>query len=358
MSLACVAVSAALPASPTAAVTPRLALPPTGAGIDISFPQCLRSSHVDFPANVPFAVIGVNGGSAPNSNPCFSSEYNSAYLLAGASDQPHVSVYVNTGNPALAGVWWPSTDQTQAGTVVVNPNGPCQNLAGAACAYIYGYSMAQADYRRVRATLVQVPGLWWLDVETSNTWQPDVAANAASISGMVDYFKSKHLDVGLYSTSYQWNKIAGATPATSNLAGLPSWLAGGSYAGAPADCEKNPLTPNGRVAMVQYVMHLDNDYSCRRFAAATATISPTDQSVVGNKLTAASGKWDSGAVSYSYQWNRDGAAIPGATSNSYVPTALDAGTQITVTITGLKSGYSAASKTSNSVAVLADLMPE
>jgi hypothetical protein len=339
--------------SPSAAVAPALSLPPTGAGIDISYPQCLRASHVDLPGNIPFAAIGVNGGVASNSNPCFSSEYNSAFLLGGTTDQPHASVYVNTGNPALAAAWWPSSDHTQAGTTVVNPSGSCENLAGAACAYVYGYSMAQADYRRVRTTLVRVPGLWWLDVETSNTWQPDVVANAASLSGMVDYFKSKHLDVGLYSTPYQWNKIAGATQAASDLAGLPSWLAGGSYVGAPADCERSPLTPNGRVAMIQYVMHLDNDYSCRRFEVATATISLRGQSVVGSQLTGVSGKWGPGDVSYSYQWNHDGSAIPGATSKTYVPTALDMGTIVTVTIAGLESGYSAASKTSSGVAVLA-----
>jgi hypothetical protein len=356
--LALVAVSAAFPGSSSAAVVPAVSLPPTGAGIDISFPQCLRTSHVDFPANIPFAVIGVNGGSANNSNPCFSSEYNSAFLLAGTTDQPHAAVYVNTGNPALAGAWWPSSDRTQAGTRVVNPNGSCENLAGAACAYVYGYSMAEADYRRVGKSLVGMPELWWLDVETSNTWQSDLVANAASLSGMVDYFKSKRRDVGRYSTSYQWNKIAGATPATSDLAGLPSWLAGGSYFGAPADCEKSPLTPNGRVAMVQYVMYLDNDYSCRLFGATPATISPGDQSVVGSELTAVSGRWGPGDVSYSYQWNRDGLAIPGATTKTYVPTTLDAGTQVTVTITGLESGYSAASNTSSGVAVLAALMPE
>ena len=349
---------AAVPVSSSVAAVPTVSLPPTGAGIDISFPQCLGTSHVDFPTKIPFAVIGVNGGSANNSNPCFSSEYNSAFLLSGKTDQPHVSVYVNTGNPALAGAWWPSSDHTQTGTSVVNPNGACENLAGAACAYVYGYSMAQADYRRVKTDLVQIPSMWWLDVETSNTWQADVVANAASLAGMVDYFESKQLDVGLYSTSYQWNKIAGVTPATSNLAGLPSWLAGTTYFRAPAACERSPLTPNGRVAMVQYVMHLDNDYSCGQFTSAKATISPAGQSVVGNQLTGVSGRWGPTDVSYSYQWNRDGAAIPGATSSTYVTGTLDVGTQVTVTITGLESGYSAASKTSNAVAVLAALMPE
>lgn len=356
--------SAAFPASPSVPEVHAVALPPTGAGIDLSYPQCVRLSHDEFPANIPFAIVGVNGGRASTVNPCFESEYNSAYLLAGATrltgatDQPRAAVYVNTGNPGTAGTWWPGSDETESGTTVVNPAGPCTGAAGAPCAYIYGYSMAQADYRRVSKSRVAMPGLWWLDVETSNTWQADVAANSASLSGMVDYFKSRYLDVGLYSTSYQWNKIAGATPATSDLAGLPSWLAGGSYLGAPADCEKNPLTPNGRVAMVQYVMHLDNDYSCRRFDAANATISPAGQSVVGSALTAVSGSWGPSGVSFSYQWNRNGTAIPGATSKTYATTASDAGAALTVTVTGLEAGYSAASATSDAVAVLAAATPD
>jgi hypothetical protein len=344
---------AALPAAPSAAVVPALSLYPTGGGIDISHPQCVGASHVPLPSSISFAVIGVNGGVASSSNRCFASEYNSAFLLSGATEQPHASVYVNTGNPGLAAAWWPSGDLTQAGTPVVNPDGSCDNLPGAACAYVYGYSMAQADYRRVRRAVVQVPELWWLDVETSNTWQSDLVANAASLSGMVAYFTAQQRDVGLYSTSYQWAKIAGVTLATSNLAGLPSWLAGGSYAGAPADCEKAPLTPNGRVAMVQYVMHLDNDFSCHRFAMTTATISPAGQAVAGTALTAVSGQWGPSDVSYSYQWNRNGSPIPGATSQGYVSTAQDAGSTVTVTIVGLASGYSAASKTSNELAVLA-----
>jgi hypothetical protein len=352
-----VGVGASLPLSSSEAADPGVSVVQNTAGIDVSFPQCLKSSHVDFSGHLPFAVVGVNGGSAFNVNPCFASEYNSAALLAGVTDQPHASVYVNTGDPALAGVWWPSSNHTRTHTAVDNPNGSCDHLAGAACAYVYGYSMAQADYRRVHRTLVRMPQSWWLDVETSNTWQPDVIANAASISGMVDYFQSKGLVVGLYSTSYQWNKIAGATPVTSNLAGLPSWLAGGSYLGAPADCEKSPLTPDGRVSMVQYVTRFDDDYSCRQFPAVSARIAPPGQSVVGANLTARTGNWGGGDVSYSYQWNRDGSAIPGAISRSYVLTNLDAGATVTVTITGLKIGYSATSVTSNGIEVSARSAP-
>ena len=327
-------------------------LPPTGAGIDISFPQCLPHSHIDLPSNIPFAVIGVNGGVASNSNPCFVSEYNSALLFSGRTEQPHAALYVNTGNPALAGAWWPTSDTTQAGTPVANPNAPCLGEAGPACAYIYGYSMAQADYRRVRKALPQLPDLWWLDVETSNTWQPDVVANTASLTGMVDYFQSKELEVGVYSTSYQWNRIAGVTPPTSSLAGLRSWLAGGSYAGAPADCERSPLTPSGWVAMVQYVSVLDHDYSCHQFVRTAASIVPAVTSVVGSQLTANVGTWAPTAESYSYQWNRNGVPIPGAVSRQYVTTTSDAGRNVTVTISGSRIAFSTTPKTSEGVFVL------
>ena len=355
--LAIAAGGAALPSTHSSTPTPSAALPPTGAGVDISYPQCIKRSHEPLPPNVPFAVIGVNGGKASNFNPCFESEYVSAYLLPGTPEQPGAAVYVNTGNPGIAGTWWPTSNDTQAGTTVVNPNGTCAGLAGAGCAYIYGYSMAQADYRRVTKALVTIPGLWWLDVETSNTWQADTVANAASLSGMVDYFKLKSLSVGIYSTSYQWNRIAGVTPATSTLAGLPSWLAGSSYFGAPVNCQKSPLTPNGRVAMVQYVMHLDNDYACRRFEETFATISPANQATVGSELTGVSGEWSATGVTYLYQWNRDGLPIAGEISDTYIPTALDAGSEVSVTITGLKLGYSTASDTSPPVTVLAGLTP-
>jgi hypothetical protein len=341
-----------IPASASA-----FALPPTGAGIDVSYPQCSANSHVELSGNVPFAVVGVNGGRANTVNPCFLAEYNSALLLSGQTEQPHAAVYVNTGNPALAATWWPTTDRTQAGTTVVNPDGSCTHLAGAACAYVYGYSMAQADYRRVRREVARLPELWWLDVETSNAWQADVVANSASLTAMVDFFQGQGLAVGLYSTSYQWNRIAGSTAASSSLASLRSWLAGASEVGAPAGCERSPLTPGGWVSMVQYVGLFDNDVSCRRFGAVGATIVSTDSPV--GELSAVAGVWAAGSVSYLYQWSRDGVPIAGATGATYDPISADVGTSIAVTITGIASGYSTTSFTSSAVPVLPNgLAPE
>jgi hypothetical protein len=331
-----------------------VSLPSIGTGVDISFPQCASLSHVDLPAQFPFAIVGVNGGIASRLNPCFQSEYNSALLLAGITEQPHAAVYVNTGNPALAADWWPAHDKTKSGTRIANPDGSCTHKAGAACAYVYGYSMAQADIRYASRSLNRLPRLWWLDVETSNSWQPDLAANAASLSGMVDYFHSKALSVGIYSTSYQWKKIAGVTSAESNLAGLRSWLAGGSPLGAPADCEKDPLTPNGWVAMVQYVSTLDNDVSCRLFHTGHAAISASNPLVSGGVLAANTGNWGQG-VSFTYQWRRDGSPIKHATDESYVPAKSDVGAEISLSISGRGLGYSTKTLTSASVLVLGKL---
>jgi hypothetical protein len=63
-------------------------LPSLGTGVDISFPQCAARSHIALPAQFSFAIVGVNGGTASRLNPCFRSEYNSALLLAGPTEQP------------------------------------------------------------------------------------------------------------------------------------------------------------------------------------------------------------------------------------------------------------------------------
>ena len=351
-----------LPAQASVASTPLLTTLPAGVGVDISFPQCDFDAY---PSRLPFMVVGVNGGKASTNNSCFTVEYNTALtrLDAPASEQPSTSVYLNTGNPALLAAWWPSSNETQIGVAtqdglvtipsvtVSNPNGSCTHTAGAACAYVYGYSMAHADYANVLNDKVALPTLWWLDVETTNTWQTDLAANEASLDGMVDYLHSVGRTVGIYSTSYQWNKIAGVTKSTSTLAGLQSWLAGSSPTGAAAACEGTPLTPGGRVSMVQYVSgNLDNDLSCHVFPSAVK-ITPSATQVVGVTLSATTG-WPAGGT-YAYQWRRNGAAIPHATASKYTVTSADAGKAITYTVTGKKLGYSTETVTSSAVTVRA-----
>jgi hypothetical protein len=62
------------------------------------------------------------------------------------------------------------------------------------------------------------------------------------------------------------------------------------------------------------------------------------EAAVGQTLTASPGSWTQGTV-FSYQWERDGNSISGATSNSYLVVVDDIGSQITVSVSGRKTGY-------------------
>jgi LmbE family N-acetylglucosaminyl deacetylase len=61
--------------------------------------------------------------------------------------------------------------------------------------------------------------------------------------------------------------------------------------------------------------------------------------VSGQVLTANSQVWGPGAVDLSYQWKRNGAAINGATGNTYTLVPADVSSVVTVTVTGIKVGY-------------------
>ncbi|GAA5038471.1 hypothetical protein GCM10025738_27710 [Microbacterium fluvii] len=76
---------------------------------------------------------------------------------------------------------------------------------------------------------------------------------------------------------------------------------------------------------------------------ATPTISGTV--AVGSKLTAKPGTWTSG-TKLAYQWYASGKAISKATKSTFTLTSAQKAKTITVKVTGTKSGYTTASKTS------------
>jgi hypothetical protein len=84
-------------------------------------------------------------------------------------------------------------------------------------------------------------------------------------------------------------------------------------------------------------------------ASATPTISVAP--AVGKTVTAVPGAWGPSPVTFTYQWLRGGASISGATSATYTPVAADAGTRLSVTVTGAKSGYTTKAASSASAVV-------
>ncbi len=244
-------------------------------GNDISYPQCNGA----LPAGQAFGIVGVNGGIASSANPCLKKQLAWAAKSSDISlGQPRVQLYLNTGNPGdQPAPTWPHDNKDPFGRWSANPYGQCHGNNSLACGWQYGWNQA------TKATRAFLPAaaksahvspdphnyLWWLDVETKNSWQfdsPDgLARNRASLEGVLALLRQDmHLQVGVYSTSYQWHKITGDIPTTSNLTHLDSWLAGANNAeDARERCASPSLTAGGKVLMVQFVAGtFDYNYSC------------------------------------------------------------------------------------------------
>jgi len=88
-------------------------------------------------------------------------------------------------------------------------------------------------------------------------------------------------------------------------------------------------------------------------SAPVNTVAPaiTGTAEQGSTLTCSSGTW-TGSPTYAYQWKRDGAAISGATSSTYLLDNADVNTVTTCTVTGT-NGSGGASATSAATATIA-----
>lgn len=238
-------------------------------GNDISYPQCNKS----WPKNQAFGIVGVNGGLATNTNPCLKDQLVWANKSTGISSQEKVQVYINTANPGGLGTSsWPNWGNSD------NPYGNCDGSDNLGCAWQYGWNRANESVNirfipaATQAKINTDPSkyIWWLDVETLNTWKPDTnsdntKSNAVVLEGMTAYLKSINARVGLYSTTYQWGKIVGNSLNTdSNLNGLINWRPGGANLNtAKQACNASSLTPGGQIVLSQYIYkNLDYDYSC------------------------------------------------------------------------------------------------
>lgn len=257
--LALIAAVLAMPAAAQAAVV--------DGGYDVSYPQC----GTTLPSGQAFGVVGVNGGLATTANDCLDTELSWAWNSSTAvPSQPNAQLYLNTANPGQVGVpTWPQSGNT--------PYGTCTGSNSNACSWQYGWDRAQNSVTNIftpaatRAGVDPNPGsyTWWLDVETTNTWETGssqaLARNRATLEGMTSYLTLQGAAVGVYSTATQWHQIAGYPGSGSTLYHLDSWLAGATSAsGAKKNCSKAPLLAGGHVLLAQYVANqLDHDVSCR-----------------------------------------------------------------------------------------------
>jgi len=193
-------------------------------GNDISWPQCGGA----FPAKAGFGIVGVNGGRPFTQNPCLGPEWQWALSNKGAP-----AYYMNLSNPGEA-----------------DPAG----YGAQAAAYALNYASS------VTGASSAASHVWWIDVETANTWSSSQAANAAVVQGALKYLKQHtSKSVGIYSTGYQWGVITGGVQL-----GAPVWAAGASSAAsAPSMCGTG--FTGKPVKVVQYPAgSYDGDYRCHK----------------------------------------------------------------------------------------------
>jgi hypothetical protein len=243
-------------------------------GYDVSYPQCSET----LPAGQGFGIVAVNNGLANAFNPCLATEIAWAQTSSGTAKLPRTSLYVNTANPGNKVADWPANNTDPVtGNHVTDPYGTCSGRDNQACAWQYGWNMADAD---ARASGVSSPGSyrWWLDVETINSWESSARNNRADLEGMVALFRHVGGSAGIYSTIKQWGPITGTVGSRSALYRLPDWIPGAkTLAKAKKNCGLASLTGGGKVTVTQWrtsavnTSAVNNDFSCRTLPAKKAT---------------------------------------------------------------------------------------
>jgi hypothetical protein len=208
-------------------------------GYDVSWPNCTAHPPVDN----AWGVVGVTGGLVFRENSCLSQE--AAWFRT-------TSLYVNTGYAGL--------DKARAFAETPYRCAPHDEHC---LAYNYGYA---AGLYAVKAAFTHrlYASVWWLDVETENSWSDHADINRQSLRGTADAIKRQTVGavVAYYSYPGQWDRIT-----DSWRPGAPAWAATGTALRQTAiDACAAPSFTGGPVWLTQYVTALDRDYACPQSA--------------------------------------------------------------------------------------------
>jgi hypothetical protein len=201
-------------------------------GYDVSHPQCGNA----LPAGGGFGIVGVTGGRLLSSNQCASEQFTWAAAKSARA------VYVNTG--------YPGTGDPVA----------------------YGRRVIADAIARERAAGSSGTTMWWLDVETTNTWNGTAQQNATVLDAMAASLQQLGARVGIYSTPEMWGEIVGFWSP-----GLPVWYATGPGTEADAAAACSDGFAGSATAMVQWIAPtpagtFDHDLICPAFRTRAGDI--------------------------------------------------------------------------------------
>jgi hypothetical protein len=203
--------------------------------VDVSWPNCGAKTMDVFATG----IVGVTGGLDFHPNPCAGEE---------AGWFSHYAVYINTGYPGRA------YGQKYKSSLL-----HCGIKQDVCLAYSYGYNAALYAIRQANLQNVHAD-MWWLDVETENSWTDNFLVNRQFIRGAEAAIKQNvwSATAGIYSSRTQWNEIMG--PWQNKL---PVWWATGAKnkAGAAKWCREKSFT-GGPVWLSQYTIKYDENFTC------------------------------------------------------------------------------------------------
>lgn len=184
-----------------------------------------------------------------------------------------------------------------------------------------------------------------------NTPAPKVSGAAFGSTAKADYVRGKdyYVNVGKATTSIQW------------------LLDGKAISGATADTYQPKLTDIGKklqaavttqvdsyVYDTKPVMKLSTPVVVAKGTLKSPAPKVTSPALTGNPtyvfstLKASAGSWTP-KTALSYQWMRNGKPIKGATKASYATVSSDAGTKVSVNVTGRLEGYSTKTMSSSAI---------
>ena len=147
------------------------------------------------------------------------------------------------------------------------------------------------------------------------------------------------------------------------------WASAGAPISGAAASSYIPVTSDIGNALAVYVTAANSSGHNKPTASAPTgaviNIIPTNSTVptisgtaqVGQTLTATTGTWTNNPTSFTYQWNRAGTAISGATASSYVPVTADIGNTLAVSVTTANTGGSSPRVTSAPTGAVINIIP-
>jgi hypothetical protein len=179
--------------------------PPHVHGYDASYPQCPTAVA---PPGAAFSIVGVNGGRGFTVNPCLAAQWRYA--------RGQRAAYFNSGY-----------DPDNAAKTTPDCRSRAQYQEGGddrRTAYAIGCSEAVFAVNAMRAAGADRAVMIWLDVESSNSWDPsNLDLNRTALQAEIDQLAAFGRLVGLYATFSEWRAIVSAWSPAGIVA---DWVAG------------------------------------------------------------------------------------------------------------------------------------